>query len=81
VRGNLTYAWDLEASSNVNSVPLDDAIRGPEALLAFEPKYSNGRAYYLRALAYHRKGDLSEVVRDCQAACGEGCASCCETVR
>jgi hypothetical protein len=81
VRGQLTYAWDSEATSNLNSDRLDDTIHGADLLLAFDPKYSNGRAYYLRALAFHRKGALSEALRDYRAACAEGCTSCCNFVR
>jgi thiol-disulfide isomerase/thioredoxin len=81
VRENLTYAWDSEATSNMNSGRLDDAIHGADLLLAFDPKYSNGRAYYLRGRAFHKKGALSEALRDYRAACAEGCASCCDFVR
>jgi hypothetical protein len=44
-------------------------------------KYSNGRACYLRAIAFHKKGELSEALRDYQAGCAEGCASCCNFAR
>jgi thiol-disulfide isomerase/thioredoxin len=81
VRGHLTYAWDSEAISNMNSGRLDDAIHGADLLLAFDPKYSNGRAYYLRALAFHKKGALPEALRDYRAACAEGCADCCSVGR
>jgi hypothetical protein len=65
----------------MNSGRLDDAIHDADLLLAFEPKYSNGRAYYLRALAFHKKGELSEALRDYRAGCAEGCASCCNVAR
>jgi thiol-disulfide isomerase/thioredoxin len=78
MRSHLTYAWDSEASSNMSSGRLDDAIHGADLLLAFDPKYSNGRAYYLRAIAFHKKGQLSEALRDYRAGCAEGCTSCCK---
>jgi thiol-disulfide isomerase/thioredoxin len=78
VRSHLTYAWDSEASSNMSSGRLDDAIHGADLLLAFDPKYSNGRGYYLRAIAFHKKGQLSEALRDYRAGCAEGCTSCCK---
>jgi thiol-disulfide isomerase/thioredoxin len=81
VRRQLTYAWDSDASSNMNSGRLDDAIHGADLLLAFEPKYSNGRAYYLRAVAFHKKGEMSEALRDYRAGCAEGCTSCCKFAR
>ena len=77
VRSQLTYAWDSEATSNMSSGRLDDAIHAADLLLAFDPKYSNGRAYYLRAVAFHKKGELSEALRDYRAGCAEGCANCC----
>jgi thiol-disulfide isomerase/thioredoxin len=81
VRGQLTYAWDFEATSNLKSGQLDDAIHSADQLLAFDPKYSNGRAYRLRAIAFHNKGEFSEAVRDMRTACAEGCADCCNPGR
>jgi thiol-disulfide isomerase/thioredoxin len=81
MREHLTYAWDSEASSNMKSGRLDDAIHGADLLLAFDPRYSNGRAYYLRAIAFHKKGEMSEALRDYRAGCAEGCASCCDFAR
>jgi thiol-disulfide isomerase/thioredoxin len=81
VRSQLTYAWDSEAMSNIRSGRLDEAIHEADLLLAFDPKYSNGRAYHLRAAAFHKKGELSEALRDYRAGCAEGCASCCNFAR
>jgi thiol-disulfide isomerase/thioredoxin len=81
VRGYLTYAWDSEASADVNAGKLDDAIRYADMLLAFDPKYSNGRGYFLRALAFHKKGEHAEALRDIRAGCAEGCAECCNIAR
>jgi thiol-disulfide isomerase/thioredoxin len=81
VRSHLTYTWDAEATSKLNSGRLDDAIHNADLLLSVDPKYANGRAYYLRAIAFHKKGELSEALRDYRAGCAEGCASCCNFAR
>ena len=81
VRSNLKYAWDSRALASLNSGQPDEAIRYADLLLAFEPNDTNGRAHYLRALAFQKKGDLNEALRDYRAGCAEGCTSCCTATR
>jgi thiol-disulfide isomerase/thioredoxin len=80
-RHGILYAWDSEAVAHMEAGRLDEAIHDADLLLALEPKYHNGRAYYLRALAFHKKGEFSEALRDYRAGCSEGCASCCNFSR
>ena len=81
VRSNLKNAWDSRALASLNSGQPDEAIRYADLLLAFEPNDTNGRAHYLRALAFQKKGDLNEALRDYRAGCAEGCTSCCTATR
>ena len=81
MQANLSYAWDSEARASLDSGRLDEAIRYADLLLAIKPDDPSGRAHWMRALAFHKKGDLSEALRDYRAACAEGCASCCTATR
>lgn len=80
-RESVTYAWDASAIAELNSGRFDAAIEHADRLLAYQPSDPKGRASYLRAFAFQKKGDVPAALRDYRAACAAGCASCCNVAR
>jgi tetratricopeptide (TPR) repeat protein len=71
-------ALDNLAYCLVKQSKYDEAIERLSALIAIDPGYKSGRAYYQRAVVYRRKGDRPQSMKDAHTACDLGHDEACK---
>ena len=65
-------AYDALESGRPN-----EAIVHADRLIAFDPSWSKGYGYGIRALAFRKKSAVADAQRDYDLACAAGCTTCC----
>lgn len=71
-------ALDNLAYCLIKQSKYDEAIERLSALIAIDPGYKSGQAYYQRAVVYRHKGDRPQSMKDAHAACDLGHDEACK---